>query len=87
MSPVPSILRRKAWSENRSWPNAKLVYRVIKAHGMLLQRQTGAIDTPRHDGASTSRIPIYVGSDGFEIGCDNKEEVLACPHWVTRLEC
>lgn len=47
---VHAILRRKARSENRPWPNAKRVYRVMKVHGMLLQRHTGAIDTRRHDG-------------------------------------
>lgn len=47
---VHAILRRNACSESRSWPNAKRVYRVMKVHGMLLQRYTGAIDTRRHDG-------------------------------------
>ena len=35
---VHAILRRKARSESRPWPNAKRVYRVMKVHGLLLQR-------------------------------------------------
>lgn len=40
---VHAILCRKARSESRPWPNAKRVYRVMKVHGMLLQRHTGAL--------------------------------------------
>jgi putative transposase len=73
---VHAILRRKARSESRPWPNAKRVYRVMKIHGMLLQRHTGAIDTRRHDGrVSVEQSNLRWCSDGFEIGCDNKEKV------------
>jgi len=73
---VHAILRRKARSENRPWPNAKRVYRVMKVHGMLLQRHTGAIDTRRHDGrVAVEQSNLRWCSDGFEIGCDNKEKV------------
>jgi putative transposase len=73
---VHAILRRKARSQNRSWPNAKRVYRVMKVHGMLLQCHTGTIDTRRHDGrVSVEQSNLRWYSDGFEIGCDNKEEV------------
>jgi len=73
---VHAILRRKACSENRPWPNAKRVYRVMKVHGMLLQRHTGAIDTRRHDGrVAVAQSNLRWCSDGFEIGCDNKEKV------------
>jgi putative transposase len=73
---VHAILRRNATNEGRTWPNAKRVYRVMKQHGLLLQRHTGAIDARRHDG----RVAVEVSnlrwcSDGFEIGCDNKEKV------------
>lgn len=37
---VHAILRRKASSERRSWPNAKRIHRVMKVHGLLLQRHT-----------------------------------------------
>lgn len=73
---VHAILRRNACSESRSWPNAKRVYRVMKVHGMLLQRYTGAIDTRRHDGrVAVEQSNLRWCSDGFEIGCDNKEKV------------
>lgn len=73
---VHAILRRKARSKNRPWPNAKRVYRVMKVHGMLLQRHTGAIDTRRHDGrVAVEQSNLRWCSDGFEIGCDNKEKV------------
>ncbi|MBW9089614.1 IS3 family transposase [Rhizobium wenxiniae] len=73
---VHAILRRKARNENRLWPNAKRVYRVMKVHGMLLQRHTGAIDTRRHDGrVAVEQSNLRWCSDGFEIGCDNKEKV------------
>jgi transposase InsO family protein len=35
---VHAILCRRARSESRPWPNAKRVYRVMKVHGMILQR-------------------------------------------------
>ena len=73
---VHAILRRKARSENRPWPNAKRVYRVMKVRSMLLQRHTGAIDTRRQDGrVAVEQSNLRWCSDGFEIGCDNKEKV------------
>lgn len=73
---VHAILRRKARSERRSWPNAKRIYRVMKVHGLLLQRHTGAVDTRRHDGrVAVEQSNLRWCSDGFEIGCDNKEKV------------
>ena len=73
---VHAILCRKARSESRPWPNAKRVYRVMKVHGMLLQRHTGALDTHRHDGrVAVEQSNLRWCSDGFEIGCDNKEKV------------
>jgi putative transposase len=73
---VHAVLRRKARNENLSWPNAKRVYRVMKVHDLLLQRHTAAIDTRRHDGrVAVAQSNIRWCSDGFEIGCDNKEKV------------
>src|SRR5690242_468496 len=56
--------------------NVKRVYRVMKAHELLLQRHSGAGIERRHDG----RVAVYQSdtrwcSDGFEIGCDNGERV------------
>ncbi len=73
---VHAILRRKARSENRPCPNANRVYRVMKVHGMLLQRHAGAIDTRWHDGrVAVEQSNLRWCSNGFEIGCDNKEKV------------
>ncbi|TVZ74786.1 putative transposase [Rhizobium mongolense USDA 1844] len=45
-------------------------------HGLLLQRHTGAIDTRRHDGrVAVAQSNLRWCSDGFEIGCDNREKV------------
>ncbi|CVI20401.1 IS2 insertion element transposase InsAB'; KpLE2 phage-like element [Agrobacterium fabacearum CFBP 5771] len=73
---VHALLRRKARWESRSWPNVKRVYRVMKVHGLLLERHTGAIDSRRHDGrVAVAQSNLRWCSDGFEIGCDNKEKV------------
>jgi putative transposase len=73
---VHAILRRRARAEGRSAPNHKRVFRVMKAHDLLLQRHAGGVEERRHDG----RIAVEVSnrrwcSDGFEIGCDNGERV------------
>jgi putative transposase len=72
---VHAILRRKALAEGRSPANHKRVYRVMKEHGLLLQRHAGGVER-RHDG----RIAVAASdrrwcSDGFEIGCENGERV------------
>lgn len=73
---VHAVLRRNARAQCLSWPNVKRVYRVMKLHGLLLQRHTGDIDSRRHDGkVSVERSNLRWCSDGFEIGCDNKEKV------------
>ncbi|MQX62307.1 IS3 family transposase [Sinorhizobium meliloti] len=73
---VHAILRRNARKDGRSWPNAKRVYRVMKLHNLLLVRHTGAADDRLHDGqVAVERSNIRWCSDGFEIGCDNKEKV------------
>ena len=56
-------------------PNHKRVYRVMKVHGLLLDRHAGGVER-RHDGriAVDARNRRWC-SDGFEIGCDNGERV------------
>ena len=56
-------------------PNHKRVYRVMKVHGLLLDRHAGGVER-RHDGriAVDKRNRRWC-SDGFEIGCDNGERV------------
>ena len=72
---VHAILRRKALAEGRQPPNHKRVYRVMKEHGLLLQRHAGGSER-RHDGRiAVTRSDLRWCSDAFEIGCDNGERV------------
>jgi putative transposase len=72
---VHAILKRQALALGRKPPNHKRVYRVMKAHGLLLDRHAGGVER-RHDGriAVNERNRRWC-SDGFEIGCDNGEKV------------
>jgi putative transposase len=56
--------------------NVKRVYRVMKAHGRLLERLTGGSEERRHDGRVAVDCPdTRWCSDGFEIGCNNGQKV------------
>lgn len=73
---VWALLRRAARSEGRPAPNHKRVYRVMKAHGLLLQRHAGGTAARRHDGRiAVNHSNLRWCSDGFELGCDNGEKV------------
>jgi putative transposase len=73
---VWAILRRAALKERRPPANHKRVYRVMKVHGLLLQRHAGGADQRRHDGTiAVDRSNLRWCSDGFELGCDNGEKV------------
>jgi putative transposase len=68
-------LRRKAMAKGRAPANRKRVYRVMKVHGLLLERHAGGVER-RHDGRiAVARSNLRWCSDGFEIGCDNGEKV------------
>ena len=68
-------LRRKALTEGRAPANRKRVYRVMKVHGLLLERHAGGVER-RHDGRiAVERSNLRGCADGFEIGCDNGEKV------------
>jgi putative transposase len=69
---VHAILKRRALATG---PNHKRVYRVMKAHGLVLDRHAGGAER-RHDGriAVDERNRRWC-SDGFEIGCDNGDKV------------
>jgi putative transposase len=73
---VHALLRRQAEEDGRPCPNPKRVYRVMKLHGLLLQRHGGGTEERRHDGriAVDTRNTRWC-SDGLEIGCDNGEKV------------
>jgi len=57
--------------------NHKRVYRVMREHGLLLQRHTGRPpDTRSHDGRiAVDRSNVRWCSDGFEVSCENGERV------------
>ena len=74
MTALCSAARRKETS--RAAPNPKRVYRVMKLHGLLLQRHSGRGEERRHDGKIAVQIrTTRWRSDGLEIGCDNGEKV------------
>src|SRR5947209_1656947 len=73
---IHALLRRQRHEQGGGVVNVKRVYRVMKAHGLLLERHTGSGEERRHDG----RVAVDCSdtrwcSDGFEIGCDNGEKV------------
>lgn len=72
---VWAVLRRQAEADARPVPNHKRIYRVMKVHGLLLERHAGGAER-RHDGRiAVERSNLRWCSDGFEIGCDNAEKV------------
>jgi putative transposase len=72
---VHAILRRRALAEGRQPPNHKRIYRVMKEHGLLLQRHAGG-SKRRHDGRiAVEQSDLRWCSDAFEIGCNNGERV------------
>ena len=73
---VWALLKREAGRTGREPVNAKRVYRVMKLHGMLLQRHAGGVGQRRHDGKiAVERSNLRWCSDGFELACDNGEKV------------
>ena len=72
---VHAILRRRALAEGRPPPNHTRAYRVMKEHGLLLQRHAGGVER-RHDGRiAVAQSDLRWGSDAFEVGCENGERV------------
>jgi putative transposase len=73
---IHALLRRQRREQGGAPINVKRVYRVMKAHGLLLERHTGGGEDRRHDGrVAVDRSDTRWCSDGFEIGCDNGEKV------------
>ena len=73
---IHALLRRQRREQGGAAVNVKRVNRVMKAHGLLLERYTGNGQEHRHDGRSAvDRPDTRWCSDGFEIGCDNGEKV------------
>ena len=73
---IHALLRRRRERTGEPAVNVKRVYRVMKAHGLLLQRHSVAVIERRHDGrVAVDQSDTRWCSDGFEIGCDNGERV------------
>jgi len=73
---VHALIRRHRREQGGPAVNVKRVYRVMKAHGLLLERHNGTGQERRHDGrVAVDRPDIRWCSDGFEIGCDNGDRV------------
>jgi putative transposase len=73
---VHALIRRRRRDDGGAPVNVKRAYRVVKAHGLLLQRHTGDGVEQRHDGrVAVDQPDMRWCSDGFEIGCDNGEQV------------
>jgi transposase InsO family protein len=73
---VHALLRRDAEREGRLAPNVKRVFRVMKVHGLLLQRHAGRAEARQHEG----KVAVNVRntrwcSDGLEIAAENGERV------------
>lgn len=73
---VHALLRRQTEREGRPTPNVKRVYRVMKVHGLLLQRHAGGAEERRHEGqvAVVTRNTRWC-SDGLEIAAENGDRV------------
>ncbi|MGC4060724.1 MAG: integrase core domain-containing protein [Aquabacterium sp.] len=71
------LVNRRRQANREPGVNVKLVYRVMREHGLLLQRHTGRpADTRGHNGrVSVDHSDLRWCSDGFEITCDNKQKV------------
>ena len=72
---VHALLRRQAEQTGRAAPTPKRVYRVMKVHGLLLQRDGEHHEERRHDGrVAVEQRNTRWCSDGLEIACDNGEK-------------
>jgi len=58
---VHAILKRQTVAAGLKPANHKRIYRVMKAHGLLLDRHAGGVER-RHDGASQSMSAIGAGA-------------------------
>ena len=73
---VHALIRRRRQQQGGGAVNVKRVYRIMKVHGLLLERHTGTGEERRHDGrVAVDRPNTRWCSDGFEISCDNGERV------------
>ncbi len=73
---ITALLRRNLARDNQALPNHKRVYRLMRQHGLLLQKSTGRREGRVHDGkVIVMRSDLRWCSDGFEFTCWNGEIV------------
>lgn len=73
---VHAVIRQTRETAGLQPVNCKRVYRIMKVHGLLLNRHTGRGEERCHDGrVAVDRSNTRWCSDGFEIACDNGERV------------
>ena len=73
---ILALLRRQAARIGRTVPNPKWVHRVMKVHGLLLQRHSACREKRRHKGrVAVEQRNARWCSDALEIACDNGEKV------------
>jgi transposase InsO family protein len=73
---IAALLKRERRSDGLSPVNAKRVYRLMKKHGLLLERHTGRRRPREHDGqVATIRSNCRWCSDALEFTCWNGEVV------------
>jgi putative transposase len=73
---VHALLLRQAEKIGRAAPNSKRIYRLMKVHELLLQRDGGRSAERRHDGrVAVDQRNTRWRSDGLEIACDAGEKV------------
>ena len=73
---IAALLKRERRSDGLASVNAKRVYRLMKKHGLLLERHTGRRRAREHDGqVVTIRSNCRWCSDALEFTCWNGEVV------------
>jgi putative transposase len=73
---IAALLKRERRSDGLAPINAKRVYRLMKKHGLLLERHTGRRRAREHDGqVATIRSNCRWCSDALEFTCWNGEVV------------
>jgi transposase InsO family protein len=75
---VTALLNRRLRAEGKAQVNHKRVYRLMKAHGLLLARHTAARRAMVHDGkVIVMRSNLRWCSDALEFSCWNGEVIRA----------
>ena len=73
---IAALLKRERRSDRMAPVNAKRVYRLMKKHGLLLERHTGRRRPREHDGqVATTSSNCRWCSDALEFTCWNGEVV------------